>query len=350
MTSRTAIMHGSGSPRGRRWIWVLPPLLVMAAALSMTLGHYAIPLDELLTFPWTAMFGTDGLSDSRYRETQVVLMEIRLPRIIAAMLIGASLGASGTAYQALFRNPLVSPGLLGVLAGSSFGAALAMLLNDHWLVVQISAFAFGLLAVGLAVVIATIYRADSLLLLLLGGIVSSGLFSSLLSIVKYLADPYNQLPSIIFWLMGRLSTVDAGAVKVLAVPMCAGIAALILLSKYLNVLSLGDDEAHSLGINPTRIRIAVILCATFISALTVVLAGAIGWVGLIIPHITRLLVGPDNEVVIPASAALGALFLLLVDDLARNLFPVEIPIGVVTELIGIPVFLLVLHRVRKGWA
>lgn len=289
------------------------------------------------------------MDHARFQELSVLMLDIRLPRIIAAMLIGASLAASGTAFQAVFMNPLVSPGLLGVLAGASFGAALAMVLSDQWWVVQASAFGFGLIAVGLALGIASVYRADSLLILVLGGIISTGLFTSLLSIVKTIADPYNQLPAIVFWLMGRLSNVDSATVFGLALPQMMGIFALIALSKYLNVLSMGDSEAQALGINVARIRYAVIFSATLISALTVVMGGIIGWLGLVIPHVARFIVGPNNEVLIPASAVLGALFLLLVDDLARNLFMVEIPIGIVTELIGIPVFLLVLFRTKKGW-
>ncbi len=249
----------------------------------------------------------------------------------------------------MFRNPLVSPGLLGVLAGASFGAAGAMLLGDQWIVVQVCAFAGGLSAVLLSLGIARIYRADSLLMLVLGGIISAGLFTSLLSIVKALADPYNQLPAIVFWLMGRLSAVDTATVLALALPMLTGIVALIVLGKYLNALSMGDDEALALGVNVPMIRLAVILSATLVSALTVSMAGMIAWVGLVIPHIARLLVGPDNQVLLPASAVLGAVFLLIVDDVARAAFSVEVPIGVATELIGIPVFILVLRNLRAGW-
>lgn len=333
-----------------RWTWGLLPVLVLVAVVSMTFGLYPVPLSEIIQFTSALLFGGDGMDEARFRELSNLLLEVRLPRIVAAMLIGASLAASGTAFQALFMNPLVSPGLLGVLAGASFGAALAMIVCDHWLVVQISSFVSGLIAVSLAIGIAVMYRTKSLLILVLGGIISTGMFTSLLSLVKYLADPYSQLPAIVFWLMGRLSNVDSRTVTGLIVPMVAGILALVVLSKYLNVLSMGDEEARSLGINVRRVRFAVIFWATLISALTVVMAGMIGWVGLVIPHVARLMVGPNNEILIPLSAVLGALFLLIVDDLARNLFPVEIPIGVVTELIGIPVFFLVLRNTRKGWA
>lgn len=339
------------SPAGRtRWLWVLAPALILAAGVSLTVGRYAVSPSELMQVCSALIFGTEGMDPGRFQELQVLLLEIRLPRVIAAMIIGASLAVSGAAFQALFKNPLVSPGVLGVLAGASFGAAFAMIVYDHWLFVQISAFVCGLLAVGVALAIGVLCRTDSLLILVLGGIISGGLFTSLLSIVKYVADPYNQLPAIVFWLMGRLSTVDSRTVTALIIPAIAGILSLVFLAKYLNAMSMGDEEAKALGIRVRRIRYAVIFWATLIAALTVVMAGTIGWVGLVVPHVARLLVGPDNEVLLPASGFLGALFLLLGDDLARNLFPVEIPIAVVTELIGIPVFLLVLLKTKRGWA
>jgi iron complex transport system permease protein len=334
----------------RYWAWGLLLVLAATAAASLMVGRYAVPPGDIVRF-FTALYaGGEGMDAGRFQELHVLLLDVRLPRIVAAMLIGAALASSGTAFQALFMNPLVSPGLLGVLAGASFGAALAMVFFDHWLVVQMSAFLFGLIAVGFALGIAALYRENSLLILVLGGIISTGLFASLLSIVKFVADPYDQLPAIVMWLMGRLSNVDAHTVAVLVVPLLVGMFALGLLSKYLNVLSMGDGEATALGINVRRIRYVVIFWSTLISALTVVMAGRIEWIGLVIPHVARFLVGPNNEILVPFSAILGALFLLTVDNVARNLFPVEIPVGVVTELIGIPMFLLVLLKTKKEWA
>ncbi|MEX5219211.1 MAG: iron ABC transporter permease [Nitrospira sp.] len=331
------------------WLCGLVLFLAGLALLSLGVGRYAISTAELSRFFLSLVSGVPLLDETRYHELKNVILEVRLPRIIAAILIGAGLSVSGAAFQAMFRNPLVSPGLLGVLAGASFGAAVAMLMGDQWIIVQVSAFAGGLVAVLLSLGIARIYRADSLLMLVLGGIISTGLFTSLLSIVKALADPYNQLPAIVFWLMGRLSAVDAATVLSLALPMLLGVGMLMLLGKYLNALSMGDEEAQTIGVNVPMIRTAVILSATLVSALTVSMAGMIGWVGLVIPHIARLLVGPDNHVLLPASALVGAVFLLIVDDVARTLFNVEVPIGVATELIGIPVFILVLRNLRAGW-
>ncbi|WP_202901183.1 FecCD family ABC transporter permease [Methylocaldum szegediense] len=323
-------------------------LLVLMSVLSLTLGRYPIALPELVQV--LVGLGSGQVADEGQQVLRNVLFEIRLPRILAAVLVGAGLSVSGAAFQAIFVNPLVSPGLLGVLAGGSFGAALGMIISDHSLVVQVSAFLFGLLAVLIALGIVRVYRNESLLMLVLGGIISSGLFTALLSIVKYLADPYNQLPAIVYWLMGNLSNVELSVVLTLALPMLAGILLLAVYARHMNVLSMGDEEARSLGIDTRRVRLVIILSATLISALTVVMAGMIGWIGLIVPHIARLIVGPDNGRLVPASALLGGIFLLVVDDLARNLFTVEIPIGVLSELLGIPIFILVLRNARKGWS
>jgi len=278
-----------------------------------------------------------------------LLFEIRLPRILAAALIGASLAVSGAAYQAMFVNPLVSPGLLGVLAGASCGAALGMVAFRSWYAVQCITFLGGVAAVGVAVGLARIYRTGGTIMLVLGGVISGALFSALLSLVKYLADPYNQLPAIVYWLMGNLSLADRTTVLQASLPVGAGLALLLLSARHLNVLSMGDEEAAALGINVRRVRLVVIGAATMISALTVVIAGAVGWVGLIIPHIARMLTGPDNTTLLPVSALMGAGYLIAVDDLARLAFTFELPIGIVTALVGIPFFVLVLGNSRKGW-
>lgn len=324
-------------------------LLVFFILLSLTLGKYEITLGEICRFLISSV-GLGSMDEARYSLLANILLDIRLPRIIAAALIGSALAASGTAFQAMFINPLVSPGLLGVLAGASFGAALGMIASNTWFAVQCGAFLFGFLAVLIAVVIARIYHGDRLLMLILGGIISGALFTSLLSIVKYVADPYNQLPAIVYWLMGGLSLADGRTVMYASIPICSGILCLLLFSRFLNILSMGDDEAKSLGINVTRIRMTLIFFATLISAITVVIGGLIGWVGLIIPHIARMLVGPDNRILMPVAALIGAIYLIAVDDLARLLFTVEIPLGIVTSLMGIPFFILVLKNARKGWA
>lgn len=322
---------------------------VAAAMLAaLTVGRYPLGLGDVLRFV-AASIGAIELPASERALLHDVVVQIRLPRVLAAALVGAALSTSGAAYQAVFRNPLVSPGLLGVLAGAAFGSALGILWSLPWSGVQLLSFTMGLAAVLVSLGVAQLAPGGGLVMLVLGGILGSALFSSLLAMVKYAADPYNQLPAIVYWLMGSLAVADLHVVGALAVPMAGGALLLCLLGRPLDALSMGDDEAHSLGVPVRPLRLAIIAAATLISALTVSLAGMIGWVGLIVPHIARLVVGPANARVVPASAALGAIFLLGADTLSRTWSSSEIPIGIVTELLGIPVFLLVLSRAHKGW-
>lgn len=328
---------------------LLLPLLALAMAGALTLGRYPLTPGDLGQY-LLALCQLAPMDPERYGLLTNLIVNIRLPRILAAVLVGASLASSGAAFQAVFRNPLVSPGLLGVLAGAAFGAALGIVFSGQWWVAQVLSFLCGLLAVGVGLGVAHLFGRASLVMLVLGGVISSALFSSLLSLVKYLADPYNQLPTIVYWLMGSLAMADLHQVAWLAPPMVLAMGLLLLCGQALDALSMGDDEALALGVPVTAIRATVIFAATLISALTVSLAGIIGWVGLIIPHIARLMVGPGNARLLPVSTVLGAIFLLAADALSRSLNTTEIPIGIVTELLGIPCFLLVLHRVRRGWA
>ena len=332
----------------------LPLLLALTGLLSimvisLCLGKYPLHLTEIGSFFRQEWFGGALLSAERMELLRNLLLEIRLPRILAAALIGAALASSGAAYQAMFVNPLVSPSLLGVLAGASFGAALGMVFFKNWYEVQLASFLGGVVAVLVAVGLAKVYRISGTIMLVLGGVISGALFAALLSLVKYLADPYNQLPAIVYWLMGNLSLADRTTVLRVSLPIGLGLVLLLFSARHLNVLSMGDEEAEALGINVRRVRLLVIGAATLISALTVVIAGAVGWVGLIIPHIARMLVGPDNTTLLPVSALLGAGYLVAVDDVARLAFAFELPIGIVTALVGIPFFMLVLGNARKGW-
>ena len=328
---------------------ILLVILVVAALGSLLLGRYPVGFHDMVNFcVWLFKEGPSA-REQEMRLLENIFLQIRLPRIIGAVLVGSALSVSGAAFQSMFINPLVSPGLLGVLAGASFGAALSMVFFKSFLAVQISAFAFGCAAVALAMMLARFYEGDSLLMLILGGIVSGAFFTALLSIVKYMADPYDQLPAIVFWLMGGLSSISNKTLVVASGPILASMAALMALTPYMNALSMGDEEARSLGVRVGLIRGVLIVCATLMSALTVVMAGIIGWVGLVVPHITRMVVGPDNRTLIPAAAIIGALYLLAMDDLSRLLFSVEIPLGILTALCGIPFFVLVLKHARKGW-
>ncbi|MBP8644927.1 MAG: iron ABC transporter permease [Syntrophobacteraceae bacterium] len=324
-------------------------ILATTVLISLALGRYFISPLEIGRFLAHEALGVSGM-DARSLETlKTVLVHIRMPRVVGAVLVGAALSVSGATLQSIFVNPLVSPGLLGILAGASFGAALGMFFSSTWMTVQASAVLFGMVAVAFAVGLAALYRGDRILLLVLGGIISSSLFNSLYLMMKYLANPYSQLPAIIYWLMGGFSLADSRTTFTLSFPILAGILLLLLLSPYLNILTMGEEEARSLGVNAGSLRLLFIFTSTLISSLTVALCGTIGWVGLLVPHMGRMLVGPDNRILLPVSAVIGATFLLVVDDVSRLLFEVEIPIGILTSLLGIPVFAGILGNTRKGW-
>ncbi|CAI9084563.1 iron ABC transporter permease [Candidatus Methylacidiphilum fumarolicum] len=326
------------------WIAFLSVVLVLEGAFSLCLGRYPIPIHELIHSLWGKAAVADGSQQTIFEK---VLWEIRFPRIVAAILVGSSLSISGASFQAIFSNPLASPALLGVLSGASFGGVLAMLVFAPGAVVGFCVFVGGLAAVLLSVAVARAIAGEGVLSLVLGGIVSNALFTSLLSLAKYVADPYNQLPGIVYWLMGGLSGVDRKIISLLWFPMTGAILGLVMLAPHLNALSLGEDEARSLGIHVWKSRLAVIGLSTLASSLTVVLAGTIGWIGLIVPHLLRFLVGADNERLVLASALGGAVFLLGIDDLSRTLFPMEVPLGILTELFGVLAFLLLLPRLRR---
>lgn len=332
-----------------RTAWVLPgiaALLVSVVILALGAGRFGIGWLEL------GQLVTGHAADTDAPRWGNIFFQLRLPRILAAALVGSSLAVAGASYQAMFANPLVSPNLCGVLAGSSFGAALGMVISTSWIVVQLSTFVCGLAAVGVALGIAAVFRrsSDPMLILVLGGVVASALFSALLAIVKYLADPYDKLPSIVYWLMGSFALSEWSLLARTVLPMLVALGVLMAMAGRLNVLSLGDEQARALGLSAGTLRLVAILMATILSSLTVVIGGEIGWIGLIIPHAARLLTGPDNRLLLPASALLGAAFLVGVDTAARTLFRSEIPVGIITALLGVVTFIAVLGRVRKGWA
>ena len=322
-------------------------LLALCVAGSLLLGKYGFSAEDYARYV-TALLRGESLKDFEVMHT--LLLEIRLPRILACVLIGASLAISGAAYQAMFVNPLVSPSILGVLSGAGFGAAVGMFFKFNEYLIQLSTFGFGFLAVAVALGVSALYsRSGSVIVLVLGGVISGSLFTSLLSVLKYAADPNDALPAITYFLMGSLGFASKSFIQISILPMCAGILLLALSGKYLNALSLGEEEAKSLGVNTTRVKIFIILVATFISALSVTIAGIIGWIGLIVPHIARFIFGADNRAVLASSAMIGAIFLLFCDSFSRLIFTFEIPIGIVTSLFGIPMFIIVLRRAKRSF-
>jgi iron complex transport system permease protein len=279
-----------------------------------------------------------------------IVIQIRLPRILAAMVVGASLALSGVSFQGLFRNPLVSPDILGVSSGAGFGAALAILLSGNQLAIQVSAFCFALLAVGISYGISKMVKGNPTLSLILAGMAIASLFGAMLSLVKYVADPVNQLPAITYWLMGSLASVGSKGLLYAAIPMLIGMIVLILIRWRFNVLAMGEEEAKALGVDTGRLRVIIVVCCTMNTASAVCISGTIGWVGLVIPHIGRALVGPDHKRLLPVCLLIGAIFLLLIDDIARVVASVEIPIGILTAIVGIPFFVFLLKRGGRGWA
>ncbi len=302
-------------------------------------------MSEVVKTLWCGLNSEGCTTPDIYRN---IIWEIRLPRALLGSLVGACLAVSGAAFQGLFRNPLVSSGILGVSSGAGFGAALAILLFNTVAAAYPFALVFGVLAVVCSYLIARLYSTTPAIMLVLGGVIVSSVFGALLSFLKYVADPYEQLPTIVFWLMGSLASARYRDIMVAGVPMAVGVAGLIAIRWQINVLSMGDREAHSLGVNTTLSKGIVILCATLATAGAVCVSGVIGWIGLVIPHIGRMLVGNDNRVLVPVSLSLGACFLVLVDNLGRMITGSEIPLGILTALVGGPFFVYLLKKTRGG--
>ena len=309
---------------------------------SCCLGRYPVPLDQIVSILLSGL----GLSVEKTwsNAMEATVLRIRLPRIALSCLVGCSLSTAGAAYQGIFQNPMASPDLLGASSGAAFGAALAILLGAGMSLVTASAFFFSLLTVALVMLVSLRAPGRRVVSLILGGVMVSSLFSAGTSYIKLVADPGSQLPEITYWLMGSLSGTSAQSIRFACVPMALGLLPLLLLRWRLNLLTLGDDEARALGVHAGRLRLAVVLCSTLITAASVSVSGLIGWVGLVVPHLARKLVGSDYRVLLPCSMLMGAGFLLLVDDMSRSLLQTEIPIGILTAFIGAPFFLYLIMR------
>ena len=302
---------------------------------SLLLGRYALSPGQLLHMLWTKVTG--GAADWPLSDDKVVFA-VRLPRVAAAALVGAALAVSGAAYQGMFRNPMVSPDILGASTGAGFGAAVAILLGAGYFGISAAAFCCGLLAVAAAWLVSRLSNADQAVALILAGMMISSLFSAGTSFVKLVADTQQQLPAITYWLMGSLSSIKDKDVVFLAIPVALGMIPLFFLRWRMNLLTLGEEEAQSMGVNTRRLRGAVIVCATLLPSASVAVSGMIGWVGLVIPHFCRMLFGYDYRRLLPAGALFGAAFLLAVDDIARLVTTGELPLGILTAFVGAPLF------------
>ncbi len=325
----------------------LSPLALLVA--SFFIGRYEIPpaliVDDLIK---TVLYiVADGPKPVSTQHT--VLFNVRFPRIIAALLVGSALSLSGAAFQGVFKNPLVSPDILGVAAGAGFGACFAILTFKSYLAIQFFSFVFGLLAVFMVLSLGRKNMGTSTLSFILYGIVVASVFNAFISIAKYVADPFNELQAIVFWLMGSLTNIRIIDLYSIFPPIFIGSLILYLLRWRINILSLNEDEAKTLGINVAKMRLIVIVCATLITSAAVSVSGIVGWVGLVVPHICRMISGPNYNTLVPHSIVLGASFMLIADTIARSITVTEIPLGIITALVGAPLFAYLLGRGRMGW-
>lgn len=326
---------------------LLPVVLVLLGFGALAVGRYPVAPMTVLRVGYEAIVG----SVSRVAQIdRTVLLAVRLPRVLTAMLVGAALAASGAALQGVFRNPLVSPRILGVSSGAGLGAALCILVIGHnAALVQLSAFVFGILAMMTAVAISGRAATRTTLMLVLSGVIVSALAEALISLVKYTADPDDTLPAIVYWLMGSLAGVTWKTTSHVTLPVAFGTTVIVLMRWRINVLSLGDTEARSLGVNVGVSRSIVLIATTVVTAAAISVAGIVGWVGLVVPHITRMLVGPDHRLVIPLSTMIGAGYLLVIDTMARSITSAEIPLGILTAVVGAPVFAILLRKTGGKW-
>jgi len=315
--------------------------------VAFSVGRYPVTPRQLTALLWARLAGAPT---SLPPATEAVVFRVRGPRVLSAVAIGATLAAAGSAYQGLFRNPLVSPDILGVSSGAALGATLGIYFSWGVVGIQGLAFALGLAAVATVYAVgAALRRHDPILVLVLAGIVVGTLLGSCISLIKYLADPYNQLPAITFWLLGSLSSITVADLAAILPAALVGLVPLWLLRWRMNVMTLSEEEALALGVDTRRVRLVVVAAATLMTAAAVSVSGVIGWIGLLIPHFARLLVGPDFSRLLPAAMLLGAGYLVAVDTLARTIAPLEIPLGVLTAFIGAPFFIWLLAASRRGW-
>lgn len=321
--------------------------LICLAFVSLAIGRYPIPLSNVVGVIISNIWPIEAYWTGT--EERVVEL-LRLPRVLAAMLAGAGLAISGAALQGAFRNPLVGPDIIGVSSGAGFGGAVAIIAFDSAFSIVVSAFLGGMVAVFIVYLMSRISRRAPVLMLVLSGVITGAFFSALISLVKYIADTENELPTIVYWLMGSFASVSWSKTALLA--LIVGVSAILLLRLRfrINVLSIGDEEAQALGIPVTRTRWIILTMVALISAAVISAAGIVGWVGLVVPHFARLVVGPDHKRLLPAAMLIGAFYLLLIDNIARTATAAELPLSIITALIGAPIFGLLLMRSHEaGW-
>ena len=332
-------MHTPRHPR--RSIAIMASVLLALFLLSFVLGRYGVPLGQVVRILISRVF---PMEQTWTDNMAIAVQNVRLPRILLACLVGCALSAAGTGYQTVFQNPMAAPDILGASSGACFGAALAILTGQSTVMVTVFAFLASLLSVALVYLVGSHTRGSRVVNLLLAGIMVGSLFSAGTSYIKLVADPTNQLPQITYWLMGSLSGTRMHTVKFAAVCMAVGLVPLFLLRWRMNLLTLSADEARAMGVNTDRLRLAVILSATVLTASAVSVSGMIGWVGLVIPHLSRRIVGSDCRRLLPMACLFGAAFLLLVDNFARTLAATEIPIGILTAFVGAPFFVYLMVK------
>lgn len=342
------------TPRGHRLaVPLLAAALVLIALLALALGRYTVPPNEvarILLDRLVSMTGLSGIADIRHTWTdaeETVVLSVRFPRVALAVLVGGALAISGAVLQALFQNPLVSPDIIGVSSGASFGGVLVIMAGLGSSAMIGGTFLGGLLALSFVMLLGRVRGGNPILMIVLGGVIIAAFFNALVSLTTYLADPYTELSAITFWLMGSLASASYTKVLVAAGPVLLATLVILAVRWRVNILSLGDEEARGLGLNPRRDRNVLIVVVAAAVAATVAVAGAITWVGLVVPHLVRLWIGEDHRRLLPASFLLGGAYLTVIDAIARSLTPGEIPLGVLTAMIGAPFFVLILIRHRR---
>ncbi|MCR5665346.1 MAG: iron ABC transporter permease [Eubacterium sp.] len=332
------------------YILLFAIVLLVLFLTSFLMGRYPIAISDIVVMLWEKFADAVHLPQALHTgaewtaRTESVFFFVRLPRILLACLVGCCLSSAGASYQGIFQNPMAAPDILGASSGAAFGAALAILLGQTSAMITVFAFVSSMVTVLIVTIISRKASGSKVLVLVLSGIMVSSLFSSGTSYIKLVADPNDQLPAITYWLMGSLTGADLGTVKYICIPMAIGLVPLILLRWRLNLLTLGDEEATSMGVNTQRVRILVIIFATLVTAASVSVSGMIGWIGLVIPHFARRIVGNNYMHLMPMTMIIGAIFLLAVDDVSRNLLATEIPLGILTSIVGAPFFIYLIRR------